>query len=62
MVVTNRAVGCEGRGGFVDERDMLRTVKSCGPGAATLALHRQEQSRRQRGQERPLPGEITYKP
>jgi len=33
----------------------LRTAKSCGPGAATLALRRRKSFRRQRGQERPLP-------
>ena len=43
-------------------RRSRRTVKSCGPGAATLALRRRRLSRRQRGQERPLPGESTYKP
>jgi len=32
-----------------------RTAKSCGPGAATLALRWWESSRQQRGQERPLP-------
>src|SRR5262245_38351245 len=37
-----------------------RTAKSCGPGAATLALRWQQCL--QRGQERPLPWEITYKP
>jgi len=32
-----------------------RPVKSCGPGAATLALRWRKSFRRQRGQERPLP-------
>src|SRR4051812_7198949 len=39
-----------------------RSAKSCGPGAATLALRWRRLSRRSRGQERPLPGESTYKP
>ncbi|KAH2777533.1 hypothetical protein KXW38_009219, partial [Aspergillus fumigatus] len=36
-IVTNRAVGCDGRSGAIDEWCSLRTAKSCGPGAATVA-------------------------
>src|SRR5262245_61386873 len=43
-------------------KTLQRTAKWCGPGAATLALRWREVSCRQRGQERPLPGESTYKP
>src|SRR5262245_56138247 len=51
--------GCDGRCGVrrVHSRrtkTSQRTAKSCGPGAATLALRRRDHSRRQRGQERPL--------
>jgi hypothetical protein len=41
-IVTKRAVGCDGRDGTTDECDLLRTAKSCGSGAAVLALSRRE--------------------
>src|SRR4051812_22667413 len=43
-------------------KTLQRTAKSCGPGAATLALRWLVSPGKQRGQERPLPGESTYKP
>jgi hypothetical protein len=37
-----RAVGCGGRGGALDETRSSRTVKSCGPGAPMLASSSRE--------------------
>jgi len=68
IVTISSGAGCDGRGnlrrlphdlrkglcGTPDER-APRTAKSCGPGAATLALRWRKLSRRQRGQKRPLP-------
>ena len=38
-----RAVGCGGRDGALDETQLSRTAKSCGPGAPVLALSSQQQ-------------------
>ena len=38
-----RAVGCGGRDGALDETHLSRTAKSCGPGAPVLALSSQQQ-------------------
>jgi len=65
-VVTKRGAGCDGTrpasGDLYPTKRWQRTVKSCGPGAATLALRWRNSFRRPRGQERPFPGESTYKP
>jgi hypothetical protein len=45
-----------------DVRRLLWTAKSCGPDAPTLALRFAGLPARRRGQESPVPGEITYKP
>jgi hypothetical protein len=41
-------------GAMTDERGSLRTVKSCGPDAPTLASSRRKQFRRRRWQESPV--------
>jgi len=40
----------------------LRTAKSCGPGAATLALRRREFPAGNGGKKGRFPGESSYKP
>jgi len=45
-----------------DEKRRQRTAKSCGPGAATLALRRWIFSAGNGGKKGRFPGESTYKP
>jgi hypothetical protein len=57
-----RAVGCGGRGWRTRRRRRMRTVKSCGSGAAVLALSGREVSRRRRRQKSRSPGRARSKP
>src|SRR5262245_64744402 len=66
-IVTERGVGCDGplqaSGGLpAGRKRSQRTAKSCGPGAATLALRRREFSAGNGGKKGRFPGESTYKP
>jgi hypothetical protein len=67
-VVTNVGAGCGGRIGlqrdfFMRTNILMRTVKSCGPGAPVLALTRGDASHHARtGAIKPVPGESAYKP
>ena len=47
---------------LVDERHLLRTAKSCGPGAPMQALSLREMLRERRWQSSWFTGEIAYKP
>jgi len=58
-IVTNVAVRCGGRGRAFDERRGLRTAKSCGPDAPTLASSFAEWSAKRRWQKSPVTGEST---
>jgi hypothetical protein len=44
MIVTNRGTGCGGRGCADNERCVMRTAKSCGPGSPTLESSSREAS------------------
>src|SRR3981081_2860653 len=54
-----RGMGCGGRGYADNERRVMRTAKTCGPDAPTLASSRRKQFRRRRWQESPVAGEST---
>jgi hypothetical protein len=65
-IVTKREAGCDGRDG--DARDfscgrtaLMRTAKSCGPGAPTLALSEQNDLFATVATS-PVTGESTYNP
>ena len=57
-----RAVRCDGREWRDRRTRRMRTVKSCGSGAAVLALRWREVSRRQRRQKSRSPGRARSKP
>jgi hypothetical protein len=56
-IVTKREAGCGGRGWRFRRERRLRTAKSCGPDAPTLASSFAEVSARRRWQESPVTGE-----
>jgi hypothetical protein len=63
-IVTERGAGCDGRCGVrrfipAGRKRRQRTAKSCGPGAATLALRRRKSSAGNGGKKGRLPGEST---
>jgi hypothetical protein len=51
--------GCDGRVGVARRAMRMRTAKSCGPDAPTLASSRRKQFRRRRWQKSPVAGEST---
>jgi hypothetical protein len=56
-IVTDVGLGCDGRGRRQRRGRYLRTAKSCGPDAPTLASSVAEVSARRRWQESPVTGE-----
>jgi hypothetical protein len=51
--------GCDGRESAARRAALMRTAKSCGPGAPTLALSLAERSAERRWQQSPVTGEST---
>jgi len=54
--------GCDGRESGAGRAQLMRTAKSCGPGAPMQALRLRDTTRRRRWQPSMVTGEITCKP
>ena len=61
-IVTDAGTGCGGRGGAFDEQRLMRTEKSCGPDASTLASSLQLRRCKRRWQKSRSPGRSRRKP